>query len=98
MGPVDVPDRRPPGSTAGPLSARPISGGLGFGNTGVEFIALNGGPEFRFTEAVSLSVSCHSQEELDELWDKLSAGGNGAMNINYIANDTARTRIINLVE
>jgi predicted 3-demethylubiquinone-9 3-methyltransferase (glyoxalase superfamily) len=42
---------------------------------GVEFLALNGGPLFRFNEAVSLSVDCRSQEELDELWEKLSAGG-----------------------
>lgn len=42
---------------------------------GQEFIALNGGPEFSFTEAVSFMVSCANQEEVDELWDKLSAGG-----------------------
>jgi predicted 3-demethylubiquinone-9 3-methyltransferase (glyoxalase superfamily) len=42
---------------------------------GVEFMALNGGPHYRLTEAVSLSVECRSQEELDELWEKLSAGG-----------------------
>jgi predicted 3-demethylubiquinone-9 3-methyltransferase (glyoxalase superfamily) len=42
---------------------------------GQEFIALNGGPEFKFTEAVSFSVSCESQAEVDEYWDKLSAGG-----------------------
>src|SRR5262249_46240053 len=41
----------------------------------VEYLALNGGPQFRFTEAISLSVDCRSQEELDELWEKLSAGG-----------------------
>ena len=42
---------------------------------GQEFIALNGGPEFKFTEAVSLTANCDSQQELDELWTKLSAGG-----------------------
>lgn len=42
---------------------------------GVEFLALNGGPQFRFTEAVSLSVDCQSQEEVDDLWEKLSSGG-----------------------
>jgi predicted 3-demethylubiquinone-9 3-methyltransferase (glyoxalase superfamily) len=42
---------------------------------GQEFIALNGGPEFRFTEAISLYVKCQSQAEVDELWQKLSAGG-----------------------
>ena len=42
---------------------------------GQEFIALNGGPHFTFTEAVSFSVDCKTQEEVDELWEKLSAGG-----------------------
>ena len=42
---------------------------------GQEFIALNGGPHFRFTPAISLFVTCDSQEEVDELWDKLCAGG-----------------------
>jgi predicted 3-demethylubiquinone-9 3-methyltransferase (glyoxalase superfamily) len=42
---------------------------------GQEFIALNGGPEFRFTEAISLFVDCATQAEVDELWDKLSEGG-----------------------
>ena len=42
---------------------------------GVEFTALNGGPEFKFNEAISLLVNCESQEEVDRLWDKLSEGG-----------------------
>jgi predicted 3-demethylubiquinone-9 3-methyltransferase (glyoxalase superfamily) len=42
---------------------------------GQEFIALNGGPEFIFNPAISLAVNCISQQEVDELWDKLSAGG-----------------------
>ena len=42
---------------------------------GQEFIALNGGPEFPFTEAVSLYVNCDSQEEVDDLWAKLTDGG-----------------------
>ncbi len=42
---------------------------------GQEFIALNGGPQFKFTEAISLLVSCDTQQEVDELWRKLSAGG-----------------------
>src|SRR5258708_34147854 len=42
---------------------------------GAEFMALNGGPLFKFTEAVSLSVNCQTQEEVDELWEKLSQGG-----------------------
>jgi predicted 3-demethylubiquinone-9 3-methyltransferase (glyoxalase superfamily) len=42
---------------------------------GQQFNALNGGPEFKFTEASSLLVNCKSQEEVDELWDKLTADG-----------------------
>jgi predicted 3-demethylubiquinone-9 3-methyltransferase (glyoxalase superfamily) len=42
---------------------------------GVEFTALNGGPVFQFTEAVSFSIACDSQEEVDRLWEALSAGG-----------------------
>ena len=42
---------------------------------GQEFIALNGGPQFKFTEAISLAVDCKDQEELDDLWAKLTAGG-----------------------
>src|SRR5262249_23508127 len=42
---------------------------------GQEFIALNGGPQFKFTEAISFSVDCKTQQEVDEFWEKLSAGG-----------------------
>jgi predicted 3-demethylubiquinone-9 3-methyltransferase (glyoxalase superfamily) len=42
---------------------------------GQEFMALNGGPQFKFTEAISFFVSCETQQEVDELWEKLSAGG-----------------------
>ena len=42
---------------------------------GQRFMALNGGPQFTFTPAISLFVSCETQEEVDELWEKLSAGG-----------------------
>jgi predicted 3-demethylubiquinone-9 3-methyltransferase (glyoxalase superfamily) len=42
---------------------------------GQEFIALNGGPNFKFTEAFSLVVSCETQSEVDMFWEKLSAGG-----------------------
>ena len=38
-------------------------------------MALNGGPHFKFTEAISLVVNCETQQEADELWDKLSEGG-----------------------
>ena len=42
---------------------------------GQRFTALNGGPDFKFNEAMSLLVNCDSQEEVDELWEKLSDGG-----------------------
>jgi len=42
---------------------------------GQEFMALNGGPRFKFTEAVSFVVSCETQAEIDEMWARLSAGG-----------------------
>jgi len=42
---------------------------------GQPFVALNGGPDHNFTEGVSFYVDCASQEEVDELWDKLTAGG-----------------------
>lgn len=42
---------------------------------GEPFVALNGGPQFKFTEAVSFVINCETQEEVDEYWSKLSAGG-----------------------
>ena len=42
---------------------------------GQEFFVLNGGPQYKFTPAISLFVNCETQEEVDELWEKLSAGG-----------------------
>ena len=42
---------------------------------GQEFVALNGGPLFKFSEAISFVVNCETQEEVDYFWDKLSAGG-----------------------
>ena len=42
---------------------------------GQEFIALNGGPQFTFTPAISLVVNCETQAEVDHYWEKLSAGG-----------------------
>lgn len=42
---------------------------------GQEFVALNGGPHFKFTDGISLSVDCKTQEEVDEYWEKLSEGG-----------------------
>jgi predicted 3-demethylubiquinone-9 3-methyltransferase (glyoxalase superfamily) len=57
-----------PGPTGEPLVVQ-------FRLAGLEFLALNGGPEFKFNEAISLSIDCHSQAEVDGLWEKLSAGG-----------------------
>jgi predicted 3-demethylubiquinone-9 3-methyltransferase (glyoxalase superfamily) len=42
---------------------------------GQEFLALNGGPHFKFTEAISFIVNCETQQEIDEMWEKLSKGG-----------------------
>jgi predicted 3-demethylubiquinone-9 3-methyltransferase (glyoxalase superfamily) len=42
---------------------------------GQEFLALNGGPTFHFTPAISLAVSCQTQQEIDDLWERLSEGG-----------------------
>jgi predicted 3-demethylubiquinone-9 3-methyltransferase (glyoxalase superfamily) len=61
------------------LSTMPGPGGKIMTGTfqleGQEFMALNGGPMFKFTEAISLFVKCDTQEEIDEKWEKLSAGG-----------------------
>jgi predicted 3-demethylubiquinone-9 3-methyltransferase (glyoxalase superfamily) len=42
---------------------------------GMKFLALNGGPQFKFSEAISFQVSCENQEEVDHYWSKLSEGG-----------------------
>jgi len=42
---------------------------------GIQFIALNGGPQFKFTEAISLVVNCETQAEIDEYWKRLTADG-----------------------
>jgi predicted 3-demethylubiquinone-9 3-methyltransferase (glyoxalase superfamily) len=49
--------------------------GVSFQLAGQEFMALNGGPRFRFTEAISLYVNCKDQKEIDALWKKLAKGG-----------------------
>lgn len=50
---------------------------VGFQLFGQDFIALNGGPIFKFSEAISLTVYCDTQEEIDEYWNKLSDDPNG---------------------
>ena len=49
-----------------------------FSLAGVEYVALNGGPVFKFSEAISLAVSCEDQAEVDHLWDNLLADGGSA--------------------
>lgn len=49
--------------------------GVSFTLDGQDFMALNGGPQFRFTEAISFFVDCETQAEVDELWAKLTANG-----------------------
>jgi predicted 3-demethylubiquinone-9 3-methyltransferase (glyoxalase superfamily) len=58
-------------------SGRPVGSVMTvpFQLSGQQFVALNGGPHFQFTEAVSLVVNCDTQVEIDEFWEKLSAGG-----------------------
>ncbi len=48
---------------------------IAFELDGQKFTALNGGPHFQFTEAISFVVHCETQQEVDELWEKLSEGG-----------------------
>jgi predicted 3-demethylubiquinone-9 3-methyltransferase (glyoxalase superfamily) len=48
---------------------------LEFQLEGQQFIALNGGPQFKFTPAISLFISCEAQEEVDALWERLLVGG-----------------------
>lgn len=59
---------------AGPGPKGTVMGGT-FQLEGQEFQALNGGPKYKFTPAISLFVTCETQQEVDELWDKLLEGG-----------------------
>lgn len=63
--------RYPEGSPAPAGTVMTVS----FQLDGQEFVALNGGPQFRFTPAISFVVNCETQQEVDELWEKLSEGG-----------------------
>jgi len=67
-----VPNSRVTGTTNGP-DGKPMV--VTFELDGQQFAALNGGPEFNFTEATSIYVSCETQEEVDDLWAKLTEGG-----------------------
>jgi predicted 3-demethylubiquinone-9 3-methyltransferase (glyoxalase superfamily) len=66
------PDSAITGTTPGPGGAALL---VEFRLAGTQFLALNGGPHFQFNEAISLSIDCQSQAEVDELWEKLTAGG-----------------------
>lgn len=59
---------------AGPAPAGSVMT-VSFQLEGQDFVALNGGPQFTFTEAVSFYVGCETQQEVDELWAKLTDGG-----------------------
>jgi predicted 3-demethylubiquinone-9 3-methyltransferase (glyoxalase superfamily) len=59
---------------AGPGSKGSVTTGR-FQIEGQDFMVLNGGPVFKFTPAISFFVDCETQQEVDELWEKLSAGG-----------------------
>jgi predicted 3-demethylubiquinone-9 3-methyltransferase (glyoxalase superfamily) len=59
---------------AGPREAGMVMT-VDFELNGQRFVALNGGPDFKFTEAVSFVINCETQDEVDELWEKLSEGG-----------------------
>jgi predicted 3-demethylubiquinone-9 3-methyltransferase (glyoxalase superfamily) len=65
------------GETGAQASGRPKGSVMTvtFEIEGQEFLALNGGPIFKFTEAISFMVKCTSQSEIDEMWRKLSDGG-----------------------
>ena len=52
---------------------------------GQEFTALNGGPQFKFTEAVSFVINCETQEEIDYYWEKLTAGGGKEVECGWLA-------------
>lgn len=65
------------GEDAAKASGRPAGSAMVvmFQLDGQDFMGLNGGPQFKFSEAISFVVNCETQEEVDHYWDKLSAGG-----------------------
>ena len=58
---------------------------VSFELNGQEFTALNGGPQFKFTEAVSFVINCDTQEEIDYYWKKLTAGGGREVECGWLA-------------
>jgi predicted 3-demethylubiquinone-9 3-methyltransferase (glyoxalase superfamily) len=72
------PNSRRTGELRNPGEAPGPKGGImtiAFELDGLKFIALNGGPHFKFNEAVSFLIGCETQEEIDYYWEKLTAGG-----------------------
>src|SRR6267143_1571947 len=65
------------GESAAATSGRPKGSVMtvSFQLDGQEFVGLNGGPHFKFSEAISLMVNCETQKEIDDFWEKLSEGG-----------------------
>jgi predicted 3-demethylubiquinone-9 3-methyltransferase (glyoxalase superfamily) len=57
---------------------------VAFKLNGQDFVALNGGPHFKFTEAISLVVNCDTQAELDRYWKKLTSGGGKAVQCGWL--------------
>ena len=57
---------------------------IGFTLAGQEFTALNAGPQFKFTEAISLVVNCETQQEIDYFWDKLTSGGGAPIECGWL--------------
>ena len=58
---------------------------VSFELNGQEFVALNGGPQFKFTEAISFVINCDTQEEIDYYWEKLTAGGGKEVECGWLA-------------
>jgi predicted 3-demethylubiquinone-9 3-methyltransferase (glyoxalase superfamily) len=58
---------------------------VSFELNGEEFTALNGGPQFKFTEAISFVINCDTQEEIDYYWEKLTAGGGKEVECGWLA-------------
>ena len=78
--PTVFPDAKVTHTTPGPDGLMWAS----FELQGQEFYALNGGPQYKFTEAISLFVSVETQEEVDTLWEKLTANGGEAGNCGWL--------------
>jgi len=72
---------RYPEGTPGPVGQVMV---VNFELDGQKFIALNGGPTFKFTEAISLLVNCETQQEIDHYWTKLTAGGGNEVECGWL--------------